>query len=917
MIILRYFYKTFESEFGEDVTALQRHLSVLKDEATLCHRLKMHKLVAEGREEALEAAQLPSDQEQVRKNLPSSTCSLREIGRANFSSSQQRINQWLSPLDCRSRLAEIDAIRHPGSGAWLLENKAYMRWKDDVSVPLLWISGDPGIGKTVLSSSIVNDIEMGTDSAVVYFHSDAGDESSRTTLGLLTSLIAQLKGQYQTRSPTSSSPECLLQAYETSVKYGRPYISQADTPEFIVEELISVYEQTIVVIDGLDEMAEPDSTIEALLKLSKQSESLRIVFLSRPIPVIRKKLQHLPQIALSPAELKQDIRSYVLKKSEDIPLDEVAGRESIVNDICTKAEGMFLWARMVMDDLSAATSLSHIQDILAQCPPGLYGMYSHFLRGLAAQSPERQRLTRDILRWVVCAARPLTVEELQSALATTLEGDNEKPFRSVVIEACSPFVIVSTNGGFVRPVHHSVREFLVQETSPLRLEGTISSFFVPPKETHAELALRCAKYVNTNSSGWPETWTASSNPYGPFHSYALASWCYHTVSGQYRADLDVQIGRLTLSSEKRQAWLYHMLFTGSGESYPFQMILRLQSRLEEWAEGRDPADAQSSTEGLSVSEREWSMDALELLLMLPSYRRSEHGGESSAHSNVDISYFETMMVMRDLARRLTQGGNLKPAIARLESVRTSLSSSSGPPDTRFMPRVSFLLNTLGMLYDQQGLTKLSRDVHWEALTIQTAAAGGGEFGESKDPEAVWTINELGRVLRHLGQHTEAVQLHRSALQVLTKTLAADHPERLWTMATMARALREQNLPEEALELHLETYNARCKSPGKLHPHTLWSCGDVAKCYRDMGRFEDALVSFQRALDGRLESLGPRHPDTLWSMNHVGLVLVDLGRHEEAIEMQKRALEGQAEVLGAEHKHTTWTRTVVEELASIT
>jgi hypothetical protein len=66
MIILRYFVKTFESDFAEDTATFQRHLKVLKNEATLCHRLKMHKMVGEERPEAAQTAVVLSDQEQVR-----------------------------------------------------------------------------------------------------------------------------------------------------------------------------------------------------------------------------------------------------------------------------------------------------------------------------------------------------------------------------------------------------------------------------------------------------------------------------------------------------------------------------------------------------------------------------------------------------------------------------------------------------------------------------------------------------------------------------------------------------------------------------------------------------------------------------------------------------------------------------------
>jgi hypothetical protein len=148
----------------------------------------------------------------------------------------------------------------------------------------------------------------------------------------------------------------------------------------------------------------------------------------------------------------------------------------MVDQICEKAEGMFLWAKIVLDDLVSATSPTHIRTILDQCPPGLYALYRHFLQGLAAQTPQKQKVTRDIMRWVVCAARPLTVTELEGALTAGLEGRDEKPFKSTIIEACSSFITVAGTEETVRAVHESVREHLIEEPDPAQHEPDISVF---------------------------------------------------------------------------------------------------------------------------------------------------------------------------------------------------------------------------------------------------------------------------------------------------------------------------------------------------------------------------------------------------------------------------------------------------------
>jgi hypothetical protein len=151
------------------------------------------------------------------------------------------------------------------------------------------------MGKTVLSSKIVQDLQASTGCVTTYFYCDADTQPSRTTIGLLTSITSQLKASYQAQYSTPALPQCLVNAFETSVKFGRPSVSSADSPEQLLLELVSLFDQpTAFVIDGLDEMSEPDKTSETLLKLSSRSKSLRVLFLSRHIPVLKRKLQALP-----------------------------------------------------------------------------------------------------------------------------------------------------------------------------------------------------------------------------------------------------------------------------------------------------------------------------------------------------------------------------------------------------------------------------------------------------------------------------------------------------------------------------------------------------------------------------------------------------------------------------------------------
>jgi hypothetical protein len=75
----------------------------------------------------------------------------------------------------KNRLARL-----PSTSEWIFEDDRFKRWENgEVTVPLLWIRGGPGFGKSVLAASIIDRLETRTKTplisrrpAVAYFIAD-------------------------------------------------------------------------------------------------------------------------------------------------------------------------------------------------------------------------------------------------------------------------------------------------------------------------------------------------------------------------------------------------------------------------------------------------------------------------------------------------------------------------------------------------------------------------------------------------------------------------------------------------------------------------------------------------------------------------------------------------------------------------
>ena len=130
---------------------------------------------------------------------------------------------------------------------------------------------------------------------------------------------------------------------------------------------------------------------------------------------------------------------------------------------------------------------------------------------------------RRILIWVLHSARPLTVLELQHALAVqpgTSDLDKDALIESdILISVCLGIVVVEHDSGIVGLIHFTAQEYFQQHPmhESLRIQETI--------------ALSCLTYLTYDefAKGWCDDeaiWNARFEKY-PFMRYATRWWSMH------------------------------------------------------------------------------------------------------------------------------------------------------------------------------------------------------------------------------------------------------------------------------------------------------------------------------------------------------------------------------------------------------
>ncbi|KAH8980672.1 hypothetical protein EDB92DRAFT_1974111, partial [Lactarius akahatsu] len=206
------------------------------------------------------------------------------------------LREWLSPADPSTNHNIARKAQHKGTALWFFQGGIFFEWKSTGS--LLWIHGKPGSGKSVICSSIIQDImavcEAGS-AIMAYFYVDFRDLNKQTYRDLLPSLVSQLS--------TSSSFCCgILKCVYTSHKNGAHQPSD-DTLKGCIKEMLGLLgqEPIFIILDALGECPDssgipsPRDDVPQLVKelVDLHLQRLHICATSRPEVDIRAILEPL------------------------------------------------------------------------------------------------------------------------------------------------------------------------------------------------------------------------------------------------------------------------------------------------------------------------------------------------------------------------------------------------------------------------------------------------------------------------------------------------------------------------------------------------------------------------------------------------------------------------------------------------
>jgi hypothetical protein len=374
------------------------------------------------------------------------------------------------PREDKKRIEDTKGGLLRDSYEWILKHPDFQQWRDDTQSRLLWIKGDPGKGKTMLISGILDEMSPSTKlrdkqatTLLAYFFCQATDSRINNAIAVLRGLIYLLIVQ---------QPLLVSHVREKYDHAGKALFQDTNTWAALCEIFISILQDpnlksTYLVIDALDEC---ERDLYQLLALINQTASIssrvKWIVSSRNQPDIESRLRLNDikmrlSLELNEEHVTRAVELFVNLKVSKLPLiaGDSALQETVQDQIYAKANGTFLWAALVLKELEFVESWD-VLDVLQDMPPELEPLYDRMLRQVEQLQRNDPKFCRLVLSTITLAYRPLHILEVGalSDLPPQISFNLDKVKK--VVDKCGSFLTIRDNRTYF--IHQSAKDFLLE-----------------------------------------------------------------------------------------------------------------------------------------------------------------------------------------------------------------------------------------------------------------------------------------------------------------------------------------------------------------------------------------------------------------------------------------------------------------------
>ena len=373
---------------------------------------------------------------------------------------------------------------------------------------------------------------------IAYIYCNFRLQDEQKVDGLLASLLKQLAKSHP------FLPATIKELYDRhKTKRTRPSLEEISRS---LQAVTALYSRIFIIVDALDECQVSNGCrqrfLAGLFNLQKKCGA-NLFATSRPISSVEKEFNG--RLTLEIRASEEDVRKYLDGYMFRLPGFVARSRElqeEIKTNIVNAIDGMyvvyfehqlnnanltrFLLAQLHLESLTGKRSPKAIRAALKSLATG-YGAYDHAyenaMERINGQIKDQKELAKQVLLWVACAKRPLTITELQHALGvevgeSKLDEENLSQVEDIV-SVCAGLVTIDEESGIIRLVHYTTQEYFER----------MQSQWFPNAQTN--ITIICVSYLSFDrfESGICQNDEEFEQrlQLNKFYDYAAHNWGHH------------------------------------------------------------------------------------------------------------------------------------------------------------------------------------------------------------------------------------------------------------------------------------------------------------------------------------------------------------------------------------------------------
>lgn len=382
--------------------------------------------------------------------------------------------------DHKNRIAPA----YPGTCQWFLTQEKYHAWRQSEESCFLWLSFDPGCGKSVLVRHLADFLQPAESGCVCYFFFKAdGDPEQRDLTHALSAILHQIFAAF---------PDWINDIKEEYDRHGENLINMKSKllkafTQMAAKEVTSRSE-IICLVDAVDEcqdFREIELLIQAFHKMidlsngdqsPKSFPTIKFLVSSRPYakierglgPLLRERRGYHIDGSSSFEEVSEEVKVFTVAQITEIG-DEIGLTErtqgALIERLTSSDERSYLWITLILAEIRQMLGKSEKKAlaIVDALPQTVSEAYEKILTRVSDKAQARK-----VLYVILAAERPLTLSEIDVALEVShqtlrfsdldLEGPGSR--MEFLRQVSGLFVTVVNDKVYF--IHETARAFLLQ-----------------------------------------------------------------------------------------------------------------------------------------------------------------------------------------------------------------------------------------------------------------------------------------------------------------------------------------------------------------------------------------------------------------------------------------------------------------------